>query len=69
MEYKEILEEEIKKLNKAMKYLDSINLIDKNNTLLLKKQNQKKLNTGYSIMFDVKMDLEKILKNMGEEDE
>ena len=29
MEYKNILEEEIKKLNKAMKYLDSINLIDK----------------------------------------
>lgn len=66
MEYKNILEEEIKKLNKAMKYFDSINLIDKNNTLLLKKQNQKKLNTGYSIMFDVKMDLEKIVNEMGE---
>ena len=68
MEYKEILEEELKRLNDAMKCLDSINVIDYN-TIAIKKSMQKRINKGYSIIIDVKMDLEKILKNMGEEDE
>ena len=68
MEYKEILEEEIRKLNKAMKNLDSINVIDHNN-LTVKKSMQKRINKGYSLIIDVKMSLEKIVDKMGEENE
>ena len=64
-EYIEILEDEIKRLNKAMKCLDSINVIDYNN-LTIKKSMQKRINTGYSLIIDVKMDLEKILNNLEE---
>lgn len=63
--YINILEEEIKRLNKAMKNLDSINVIDYNTTTI-KKQMQKRINTGYSLIIDVKMDLEKIVNEMGE---
>lgn len=68
MEYKEILEDEIKKLNKAMKNLDSINVIDHNN-LTVKKSMQKRINKGYSLIIDVKMDLEKMVNEMGEEND
>lgn len=64
-DYIKVLEEEIKRLTKAMKNLDSIDVID-NNGLLMKKQMQKKINIGYSLIVDVKMDLEKIVKLMGE---
>ena len=63
MKYKEILEEEIDKLNKVITQLGNINLIDYK-SLMINKQNQKKLVKGYSIIFDVKMDLEKIVKKM-----
>lgn len=65
MEYKEILEDEINKLNKAMKCLDSINVIDYN-TIVMKKKMQRRINKGYSLIIDVKMDLEKIVNEMGE---
>jgi hypothetical protein len=64
-EYKKILEEEIKRLNNAMKSLDSINVIDYN-TITIKKSMQKRINKGYSLIIDVKMDLEKLIKEMGE---
>lgn len=67
-EYKKILEEEIKRLNTAMKSLDSINVIDYN-TLTIKKSMQKRINKGYSLIIDVKMSLEKIVDKMGEENE
>ena len=53
MEYKEILEDEINKLNKAMKNLDSINVIDYN-TIVMKKNMQKRINKGYSLIIDVR---------------
>lgn len=68
MEYKEILEDEIKKLNDAMKNLDSINVIDYNN-LTVKKSMQSRINKGYGLIIDVKMSLEKIVNEMGEENE
>ena len=68
MDYKEILKYDLKKINEAITCLNSVNVIDYN-TLNIKKSNQRRINKGYSLMFDVKMDLEKILKNMGEEDE
>lgn len=68
MNFKNLLEEEIKKLNTSMKCLDSINVVDYN-TVEAKKSMQKRINKGYSLMFDVKMDLEKIVDKMGEENE
>jgi hypothetical protein len=67
-DYIEILEEEINRLNNAMKCLDSINVIDYNN-ITIKKSMQKRINKGYSLIIDVKMDLEKIVDKMGEENE
>lgn len=64
-DYIKVLEEEIKRLNTAMKSLDSINVIDYN-TITIKKSMQKRINKGYSLIIDVKMDLEKIVKKMEE---
>jgi hypothetical protein len=63
--YINILEYEIKRLTEAMKSLDSINVIDYN-TITTKKSMQKRINKGYSLLIDVKMDLEKIVKKMEE---
>lgn len=46
-----------------MKSLDSINVIDYN-TITIKKSMQKRINKGYSLIIDVKMDLEKLIKAM-----
>ena len=67
MDYKEILEQEINKLNKVIAQLGGLNVIDYKTGLVRKDfriEMQKRINEGYSLIFDVKMDLEKIVKEM-----
>lgn len=63
--HNKVIEEDIEKLNKACKQLESINVIDYN-SIKMKKIMQGKLNNGFSLLIDVKMDLEKILKEVQE---
>lgn len=63
--HNKVIEEDIEKLNKACKQLESINVIDYNSNKM-KKIMQGKLNNGFSLLVDVKMDLEKILKEVQE---
>lgn len=63
--HNKVIEDDIEKLNKACKQLESINVIDYN-SIKMKKIMQGKLNNGFSLLVDVKMDLEKILKEVQE---
>lgn len=65
MELEYFLAKEIDKLSKAMEQLGTLNIVD-NNSLMMKKRMQGKLNDGYSIIVDVKMDLEKIINKFKE---
>ncbi len=60
-----VIEHDIVKLNKACKQLENINVIDYN-SIKMKKIIQGKINNGFSLLVDVKMDLEKILKEVQE---
>ena len=66
MDYKKILEKEIERLSNAMKQIESMNIIDYNSQTL-KKQMQGKINKCFSLIVDVKMDLEKIVGGMKNE--
>lgn len=63
--HNKVIEDDIEKLNKACKQLESINVIDYN-SIKMKKIMQGKLNNSFSLLVDVKMDLEKILKEVQE---
>lgn len=66
-EFKEkLLQEEVDRLNKALRKIDSINLIDNCTSLVTRKNNQKKLNKAYSLIVDTKMNLEKYIEQMEE---
>lgn len=61
-EFKEkIVKEEVDRLNNALRKLDSVNVID-SKSLITRKQNQKRLNEAYSLVVDVKMNLNKLLE-------
>lgn len=57
-----ILQEEADRLNKALRELDDINFI--NNSLIKRKENQKKLNKAYDFITNAKMNLEKFIEKM-----
>lgn len=61
---KKLLQEEVNNLNKALRKMDSINLIDNGTSLVARKSNQKKLNKAYSLIVDTKMNIEKYIKEM-----
>lgn len=61
----EILMNEIARLNLAIKKLGSINFID-NKTGFKRANQQKNVNQAFSLIVDVKMDLEKIKDRIGE---
>ena len=63
--YLKILEKQIKRLNKAMKKLEGMNILD-NNCISTKKDMQKRVVKGYGLLVDIKMDLENLIKKMEE---
>ena len=64
MELEKILNEQINKLNEAINLLGGLDILHTEGSLS-KKKLQSQLNQGFSKMVDVKMDLEKIIKEMG----
>lgn len=63
--YIEVIEKQIELLNEANNQLANLNVIDKN-SIVMRKIMQGKINKGYSLIVDVKMKLEKILKEVKE---
>ena len=61
---KKLLQEEVDRINKALRKMDSINLIDNGTSLVNRKSNQKKLNNAYSLIVDTKMNIENYIKQM-----